>query len=197
MLQAARQALNHYHQNAKKANQTKHANPVPSVVSKDVGTCLATPWSEEAMQTCTSTACLGHSVTMLNLLPLVVQPIWSMSFPRSLIGIYGTTCAAWDQFPATPGFQYCPPGTEPRSDLMVSSTDRLHFATYDSMIFLMPPQWSETEDWCHSSGNWCQLPWCCLVGSTWCQSSVFWTTSQVSISCTWTWSTIANTFIAS
>lgn len=33
--------------------------------------------------------------------------------PRSLIPIYGTTCAAWDQFPETPGFQHCPPGTVP------------------------------------------------------------------------------------
>ncbi len=98
----------------KSAISTKHANP-PSMASTDVRTCVTDPWSEEDMQTCTSTACLGHSVAMLNLLPLVAQSIWSMSFPRSLIGIYGTTCAAWDQFPATPGFQYCPPGTEPHS----------------------------------------------------------------------------------
>eukprot|EP00435_Cladocopium_sp_Y103_P000417 s3717_g1.t1 len=54
----------------------------------------------------------------------------------SLISIYGTTCAAWDQFPETPGFQYCPPDT----------------------------------DWCHSTNNWCQLPWCYVSAS--CTSKV-------------------------
>ena len=41
----------------------------------------------------------------------VLKNTWHDLLPRSLISIYGTTCAAWDQFPETPGFQYCPPDT--------------------------------------------------------------------------------------
>ena len=52
------------------------------------------------------------------------------------IKLYGTSCAAWDQVPETPWFQYCP---------------------MDS-------------DWCNSTANWCQLPWC-YVGSN-CSSRV-------------------------
>eukprot|EP00931_Biecheleriopsis_adriatica_P084474 TRINITY_DN5832_c0_g1_i1.p1 TRINITY_DN5832_c0_g1~~TRINITY_DN5832_c0_g1_i1.p1 ORF type:complete len:3749 (+),score=493.44 TRINITY_DN5832_c0_g1_i1:111-11249(+) len=44
----------------------------------------------------------------------------------SLIQIYGTSCAAWDQIPGTPWVSFCP----------------------------------LEADWCHTSANWCQLPWC-------------------------------------